>query len=69
MPREIHFFYDELWRGVLDEAAASASWGSVRESTGTSARRRGYEAFKELVQSGVDGLFLPQEIKRSEASY
>ena len=27
MPREIHFFYDELWSGVLDEARRVAQFG------------------------------------------
>ena len=27
MPREIHFFYDQLWSGVLDEAKRVAQLG------------------------------------------
>jgi LacI family transcriptional regulator len=59
MPREIHFFYDQLWSGVLDEARRVAQLGI--EFVNRSVRVLGEgdtEAFKELLQSGVDGIIL-----------
>jgi LacI family transcriptional regulator len=59
MPREIHFFYDQLWSGVLDEGKRAEQLGV--ELTHRSVRSLGEgdtEAFKELVKSGVDGIIL-----------
>ena len=59
MPREIHFFYDELWRGVLDEACRVGQLGIQFVNRPVQALGEGdTEAFKELVQSGVDGIIL-----------
>ena len=59
MPREIHFFYDQLWGGVLDEARRVAHLGvqfihRPVEVLG----EQDTLAFKELVESGVDGIIL-----------
>jgi LacI family transcriptional regulator len=37
MPREIRFFYDQLWAGVLDEQSRSSTWNSIHQSTRSSA--------------------------------
>jgi len=59
MPREIHFFYDQLWSGVLDEARRVGQLGIQFLSRPVHALGEGdTEAFKELVQSGVDGIIL-----------
>jgi LacI family transcriptional regulator len=59
MPREIHFFYDQLWSGVLEEARRLAQLGI--QFVNRPVQTLGHEdtqAFKELVQSGVDGIIL-----------
>jgi LacI family transcriptional regulator len=59
IPREIHFFYDQLWSGVLDEAKRFAQVG-VR-FINRPVRVLGEhdtEAFQELVQRGVKGIIL-----------
>src|SRR5450755_5125674 len=59
MPREIHFFYDQLWGGVLDEAHNVAQLGI--QFVNRPVRNLGEhdtEAFKELVESGVNGIIL-----------
>jgi LacI family transcriptional regulator len=59
MPREIHFFYDQLWSGVLDEARRVAQLGIQFLNRPVQVLGEGdTEAFKELVQSGVDGIIL-----------
>jgi LacI family transcriptional regulator len=59
IPREIHFFYDQLWGGVLDEARRVAHLGVQLvyrpvHTLGVDDT----EAFKELVRSGVNGIIL-----------
>jgi LacI family transcriptional regulator len=59
IPREIHFFYDQLWSGVLEEAERTSQLGiefinRPVQSLGEGDR----EAFKELMDSGVDGIIL-----------
>jgi LacI family transcriptional regulator len=59
IPREIHFFYDQLWSGVLDEARRVAQLGVQLvyrpvETLGA----QDTEAFNELVQDGVNGIIL-----------
>jgi LacI family transcriptional regulator len=68
MPREIHFFYDQLWSGVLDEARRVAQLGiSFINRPVQVLGEHDTEAFKELVQSGVDGIILtagnPRDLK------
>jgi LacI family transcriptional regulator len=59
IPREIHFFYDQLWGGVLDEARRVAHLGVqlVYRPVHTLGVED-TEAFKELVRSGVNGIIL-----------
>src|SRR5947207_930911 len=59
IPREIHFFYDQLWRGVLDEARRVELMGIQFMNRPVQALGKGdTEAFKELVQFEVDGIIL-----------
>ena len=59
MPREIHFFYDQLWRGVLDEARRVTHLGIEFVNRPVQVLGEGdTEAFKELVESGVNGIIL-----------
>jgi LacI family transcriptional regulator len=57
IPREIHFFYDQLWSGVLNEARRLAQLGVQFEYRPV--RTLGEEdtqAFKELLKTGVNGI-------------
>jgi LacI family transcriptional regulator len=68
IPREIHFFYDELWGGVLDEARSVAPLGIQFIHRPVHALGdRDTEAFRELVKTGVDGIVVtagnPQGLK------
>lgn len=59
IPREIHFFYDQLWSGVLDEARSLSQLGVEFEYRPV--RNLGEEdttAFKDLVKSGVHGIII-----------
>ncbi|HKW58030.1 MAG TPA: substrate-binding domain-containing protein [Candidatus Acidoferrum sp.] len=59
IPKEIHFFYDQLWGGVLDEAKRFEQLGirfSYRPVQNLGEGDR--EAFQELVESGADGIIL-----------
>jgi LacI family transcriptional regulator, galactose operon repressor len=59
IPREIHFFYDQLWSGVLDEARRVGQLGIQFVNRPVHALGEGDTAvFKELVKSGVDGIIL-----------
>lgn len=59
MPREIHFFYDQLWRGVLDEARRVEQLGIQFVNRPVNTLGEGdTEVFRELVQSGVNGIIL-----------
>jgi len=59
MPREIHFFYDQLWSGVLDESRRVAQMGIQFVNRPVQALGEGdTEGFKELVESGVNGIIL-----------
>ncbi len=59
IPREIHFFYDELWSGVLDEARRVAQLGVQFVNRPVHALGEGdTRAFQELVRSGVNGIVL-----------
>jgi LacI family transcriptional regulator len=68
MPREIHFFYDQLWNGVLDEAKRVSQLGVEFVNRPVQALGQGDRAaFKELMALGVDGIILtagnPKELK------
>ena len=59
IPREIHFFYDELWSGVLDEARSLAPLGvQFINRPVQNLGEQDAEAFTELVKSGVHGIIL-----------
>lgn len=59
IPREIHFFYDQLWSGVLDEARRLRQLGLHFEYRPVRALGEDdTKAFKELVRSGVDGIIV-----------
>jgi LacI family transcriptional regulator len=59
MPREIRFFYDELWSGVLEEARRVAQVGvNMVYRPVQTLGIDDTEAFKELVKSGVKGIIL-----------
>src|SRR6202046_5682271 len=59
IPREIHFFYDQLWGGVLDEARSVAQHGIqlVYRPVHTLGEAD-TQAFKELMREGVNGIIL-----------
>ena len=68
IPREIHFFYDQLWNGVLEEARQVSSVGiEFVHRPVRSLGERDTEAFKELVSHGVNGIILtagnPKELR------
>lgn len=59
IPREIHFFYDQLWSGVLEEAERVSQFGVEFVNRPVQNLGEGdSEAFKELIASGVDGIIL-----------
>src|SRR5258708_10715238 len=59
MPREIHFFYDQLWGGVLDESRGLSQLGIQFVNPPAQCLCEGdTEAFLALVPSGVDGIIL-----------
>jgi LacI family transcriptional regulator len=59
IPREIHFFYDQLWGGVLDEARRVAQLGiSLVKRPVQVLGEHDTEAFAALVESGVNGIVL-----------
>ncbi len=59
IPREIHFFYDQLWSGVLEEAERVAQFGVEFINRPIQNLGKGdAEAFRQLMASGVDGIIL-----------
>jgi len=59
IPREIHFFYDQVWSGVLEEASRVASLGI--QFLCRPVRALGEddtEAFQELLENRVNGIIL-----------
>ncbi|HLZ12391.1 MAG TPA: substrate-binding domain-containing protein [Candidatus Acidoferrum sp.] len=59
VPREIHFFYDRLWSGILEEERRASNLGLQFVNRPVQALGQGdTEAFKELVEAGVDGIIL-----------
>jgi LacI family transcriptional regulator, galactose operon repressor len=59
VPREIRFFYDQLWGGILDEARRVAPFGvELVNRPVWGLGENDAEAFQDLVNSGVDGIIL-----------
>jgi LacI family transcriptional regulator len=59
IPREIHFFYDHLWGGVLDEARRWAQLGVVFKYRPVRALgEHDTKAFKDLLKSRVNGIIV-----------
>ena len=59
IPREIHFFYDQLWSGVLDEAKSVSRLGIEFVNRPVQNLGEGdVEALQELIAEGVDGIIL-----------
>ncbi len=59
VPREIHFFYDQLWSGILDEERRAGNLGMQFVNRPVQVLGQGdTEAFKELVEAAVDGIIL-----------
>ncbi len=68
IPREIHFFYDQLWSGVLEEAERVSQSGVEFINRPIQNLGEGdVEAFQELISIGVDGIILtagnPRDLK------
>jgi LacI family transcriptional regulator, galactose operon repressor len=68
IPKEIHFFYDQLWGGALDEEHHLEQLGVEFVNRPVQTLGEGdLEVFRELVASGVDGIVLtagsPKELK------
>jgi LacI family transcriptional regulator len=59
MPREIHFFYDQLWSGVLDESRRVAQLGITFVNRPVQVLGElDTDAFEELSTNGVSGIIL-----------
>lgn len=59
VPKEIHYFYDQLWSGIRDEAGRFEQLGAHFVNRPVQTLGEGdKEAFEELVESGVDGIVL-----------
>src|SRR5215467_1980918 len=59
VPREIHFFYDQLWRGILDEARRVEQLGIQFLHRPVQALGEGdTSAVRELLKAGVDGIMV-----------
>lgn len=59
IPREIHFFYDQLWGGVLDEARSVAQQGiQLIYRPVHTLGEADTEAFEDLLREGVNGIIL-----------
>jgi LacI family transcriptional regulator len=59
VPREIRFFYDQLWSGILEEAQRVAHFGVQFVNRPVhSLGEHDAEAFQDLVDTGVDGIIL-----------
>jgi LacI family transcriptional regulator len=68
MPREIRFFYDQLWSGVLDEEKRASQLGVQFINRPVQVLGEGdTQAFEALMNSGVEGIILtagnPKELK------
>lgn len=59
VPREIHFFYDQMWGGILDEQMRMSHLGiHFVNRPVPSLGERDTEAFQDLVKQHVDGIIL-----------
>ncbi len=59
IPREIHFFYDQLWSGVQEEEERASRSGVEFINRPIQNLGEGdVEVFQELMSSGVDGIIL-----------
>ncbi|HUL33766.1 MAG TPA: substrate-binding domain-containing protein [Candidatus Eisenbacteria bacterium] len=59
IPREIRFFYDQLWGGILDEAQRVAPFGvELVNRPVRSLGENDADAFQDLMDCGVDGIIL-----------
>jgi len=59
IPREIHFFYDQLWGGVLDEARSVAQQGiQLIYRPVHTLGEADTDAFEDLLREGVNGIIL-----------
>jgi LacI family transcriptional regulator len=59
IPREIHFFYDQLWNGVQEEEERASRSGVEFINRPIQNLGEGdVEVFQELMSSGVDGIIL-----------
>jgi LacI family transcriptional regulator len=59
MPREIHFFYDQLWKGVLDEAKQVGPLGIEFVHRPVQVLGEGdREEFQRLAHDDIDGIIL-----------
>jgi len=59
VPQEIHFFYDQLWAGINDEARRFEQLGMQFVDRPVKTLGEGdQEAFQDLLQNGVDGIIL-----------
>jgi len=59
IPREIHFFYDQLWSGIQEEEERASRSGIEFINRPIQNLGEGdVEVFQELMSSGVDGIIL-----------
>lgn len=59
VPKEIHYFYDQMWSGILDEAKRFEQLGMEVISRPVKTLGEGdKEAFEELVENGAEGIVL-----------
>ena len=59
VPKEIHFFYDQLWGGIVDEAKRFEQLGIRFAYRPVQSLGQGdQDAFQALADSGVDGIIL-----------
>ena len=68
IPREIHFFYDQLWSGVQEEEELASQFGVEFINRPVQSLGEGdVEIFRELMSSGVNGIILtagdPENLK------
>jgi len=59
IPREIHFFYDQMWRGILDEERRSSHLGiQFVHRPVHSLGENDTDAVQQLVEESVEGIIL-----------